>query len=59
MTERELKSVTFEGLPIKYIFNVSSGLPEATPEDAGKFLRVDANGKIVLEAIQRAEEIEI
>lgn len=58
MTERELKSVIFEGLPIKYTFNVS-GLPEATPEDAGKFLRVDANGKIVLEAIQSAEEIEI
>ena len=32
-------------------------LPTPTKEDAGKFLRVNADGKIILDIIQNAEEV--
>ena len=34
-----------------------NSLPTPTQEDAGKFLRVDENGKIVLETVKNAEEV--
>lgn len=53
-SEKYLKS-TAEGL----VFDESAlptGLPEVTPADSGKFLRVDANGKWVAQSIPSAEE---
>ena len=39
------------------IYKNSRKIPTATVADAGKFLRVDTNGKWVAESVQNAEEV--
>ena len=36
---------------------ISNFIPTPTTADAGKFLRVGSNGKIVIETVARAEEM--
>lgn len=42
------KKLTKTGAEIDALFEKADQLPEITPEDAGKILAVDAEGKIVL-----------
>lgn len=55
-TPTEGQKLVYDSNSQKWI-NVDDNMPTPTTADSGKFLRVDANGKYVLETIQSAEEL--